>query len=163
MDGYLDPRGRWTQTPADAFTDRGERATIDYPADRARVDDARPAAGPRYTYPESATGSVGPAATTAPFLVFSGVPDLVLLDPGTAEATFTFRDDAGRSIGTANASVGGIGPLAIRCKRVDVTVPGGAATVVSVTGYYKPAARDYPEHRDDLSAEASAVTAGPDA
>jgi len=156
-----DPRDSWRMLPREAFTE--DRAELDrgYPPCTARHDDVRPSSAPRYTAPESAQASVTNGTTTAPFLTFSGVPDHVVLDPGTDECVFTFRDDAGRIVGTLALSAGGAGPFPIRCKRVDVTNNGAAASVVSVSGYYDPARRGGPALATDyvpMRAEASAGT-----
>jgi len=147
-----DARAAWRMRPAEAFTEDRAELERGYPTCRARVDDARAAGNPRFSSPESAQASVTNATTTAPFLVFSGVPDYLLLDPGTDECTFTFRDDAGRVVGTITLSAGGAGPLHVRCKRVDVTNNGAAPSVVSVAGYYEPARRAVPILGTDQSA-----------
>jgi hypothetical protein len=101
--------------------------------------------------------------TTAPFITFSGVPDQLILDPGTDECTFTFRDDGGRLLGTLTLSASGLGPIPIRCRRVDVTNNGAAATLVSVSGYYEPAHRGRPALATDVTpvlAEATPAAPG---
>jgi len=154
MNGYNGERGSWRTCPALAFTEHTGEHGGEYPPDRERDDDTRPAGDPRFAHPESATGSVGPAATTSPFIIFSGVPDVLMLNPGTAPATFTFFDDAGRQLGTADLAAAVTGGVPLRCRRVDVTVPGGAATVVTVTGYYSPALRTRETLDTDRSTEA---------
>ena len=143
------PRAEWAQPLGAAFSEGGAELAHGYPADRVRLDDVRPAGDPRYTHPESVQASVTNGTTTAPFITFSGVPDSLSLDPGTDECVFTCRDDGGRVVGTVSLSAGGAGPFPIRCRSVDVTNNGAAASVVSVTGYYLPAQRSRPALTDD--------------
>jgi hypothetical protein len=138
MDRYNLAGDGWRTCPGEAFREHVGESERGYPGDRHRADDTRASSDPRFAHPESFAATVGPAATTLDFIRFSGVPDFVILDPGLQPATFTFRDDAGRIVGTANLSITSPGPVPVRCRSVDVTVPGATATVVSVTGYYEP-------------------------
>lgn len=152
MDLYAGLAPRWDSAPGEAFTGRPHGAETSYPPCRARTDDVRPAADPRYTHPESFRASVTNATTTAPFITFSGVPDELVLDPNGQPCTFTFRDDAGRELGSLDLASGPSAPLPTRARRVDVTNNGSAAAVVTVTGYYRPMQRPALDRQTDVSA-----------
>jgi len=138
MNRYTLAGDGWRTCPGEAFREHVGESERGYPGVRDRAGDTRAPSDPRFAHPESFAASVGPAATTLNFIRFSGVPDYLILDPGVQPATFTFRDDAGRVVGTLNLSLTSPGPVPVRCRSVDVTVPGAAATVVSVSGYYEP-------------------------
>jgi hypothetical protein len=121
------------------------------------VDDARAGGDPRYSHPESFLAAVLTGVTVAPFIIFSGVVDEVMLDPGLGAVRYTFRDDAARIVGTADASTASVGPLPIRCRRVDVTNNTAGTLNIAVTGYYRSPVRGMVRLENDLTPELGAA------
>jgi hypothetical protein len=136
-----DTRESWSPEPATAFSERAATVDQGYPAERARTADWRPATAPRYTQPESTSAILAGGATTLDFIKFSGVPDRLILWCSLDVAVATFRDDAGRSLGTMGFNFDSNDQVMLRCRSVDILNSSVLAQTISVTGYYDPPTR----------------------